>query len=54
MNLWKYDMTTKAYTQLTKFTDYDVHFPSMGPDDIVFEAGGKLYLYAFLRYNRKK
>jgi tricorn protease len=47
MNLWRYDIGTKAYTQLTKFTDYDVHFPSQGSNDIVFEAGGKLYLMPF-------
>src|SRR5690606_23289499 len=29
-----------------KFPDYDVHFPSMGPEDIVFEQGGKLYLFS--------
>jgi tricorn protease len=46
MNLWKYDLDKKAYTQLTNFKDYDVHFPSLGPDDIVFEAGGKMYLYS--------
>jgi tricorn protease len=46
MNLWKYDLTTKAYTQLTNFKDDDVHYPSLGPDDIVFEAGGKMYLYS--------
>ena len=45
MNLWRYDLNDKTYTQLTKFTDYDAHFPSLGPDDIVMEAGGKLYLY---------
>jgi len=45
MNLWKYDLGTKAYTQLTHFKEYDVHYPSMGPDDIVYEAGGKLFLY---------
>lgn len=45
MNLWKYDINTKAYTQVTNFKDFDVHYPSMGPDDIVFQAGGKLYLY---------
>ncbi|HSU27854.1 MAG TPA: PDZ domain-containing protein [Chitinophagaceae bacterium] len=45
MNLWKYDITSKAYTQLTRYTDYDVHYPSCGPEDIVYEAGGKLYLY---------
>jgi len=46
MNLWKYDLAGKAYTQLTNFKDEDVHYPSLGPDDIVFEAGGKLYLYS--------
>ncbi|MBD0776484.1 PD40 domain-containing protein [Maribacter sp. ANRC-HE7] len=44
-NLWKYDLSTKSNTQLTKFTDFDITFPESGPDDIVFEAGGKLYLY---------
>ena len=47
MNLWKYDTKQKTFEQLTKFTDFDVHFPSQGPDDIVFEAGGKLYLFPF-------
>lgn len=47
MNLWKYDIAKKSFEQLTKYSDYDVHFPSQGPDDIVFEAGGKLFLYSF-------
>lgn len=45
MNLWEYDLSTKARTQLTTFTEFDVHFPSLGPQEIVFEAGGKLYLF---------
>jgi len=45
MNLWRYNLGTKAFEQVTHFTDYDVLFPSLGPDDIVFEAGGKLYLF---------
>jgi tricorn protease len=47
MNLWEYNITSKTFTQLTNFTDYDVHYPSAGPDDIVFEYSGKLYLYNF-------
>jgi tricorn protease len=47
MNLWKYNTKTKTSTQLTNFKDYDIHFPSAGPDDIVFEEDGKLYLYNF-------
>jgi len=43
-NIWSYDISTKALKQLTTFKDFDVHFPSIGPKDIVFEAGGKLYL----------
>ena len=54
MNLWRYDIATKNFEQLTKFTDYDVHYPSLGPDDIVFEAGGKLYLYHYHHNNKKK
>ncbi|HEY8969541.1 MAG TPA: PDZ domain-containing protein, partial [Puia sp.] len=47
MNLWEYNISSKTFTQLTNFTDYDVHYPSAGPDDIVFEYAGKLYLYNF-------
>jgi tricorn protease len=47
MNIWRYDMKNKRSEQVTTFTDYDIHFPSAGPDDIVFEAGGILYLYNF-------
>ncbi|PVD52533.1 peptidase S41 [Terrimonas sp.] len=46
MNLWRYDISKKSFEQLTKFTDYDAHYPSMGPDDIVFEQAGKLYLFS--------
>ena len=44
-NLWKYDLSAKSNTQLTKFSDYDITFPQNSSADIVFEAGGKLYLY---------
>lgn len=54
MNLWRYDINKKSFEQLTKFTDYDVHYPSQGPDDIVFEAGGKLYLYPFAAQQPKE
>ena len=47
MNLWKYNTKTKIAQQLTNFKDYDIHFPSAGPDDIVFEEGERLYLYNF-------
>lgn len=44
MNIWSYNLDTKELKQITKFTDFDIHFPSLGPSEIVFEAGGKLYL----------
>ena len=30
--------------QITQFNDFDITFPSIGPDAIVFQAGGRLYL----------
>jgi tricorn protease len=44
LNIWVYDLDSKQTKQITNFTDYDVHFPAIGPDDMVFEAGGLLYL----------
>jgi tricorn protease len=43
-NIYVYDINSGGTKQLTNFEDFDVHFPSIGPDDIVFEAGGDLYL----------
>ncbi|PWT98627.1 MAG: peptidase S41 [Bacteroidetes bacterium] len=45
MNLWRYDLSNKTFQQITTYKDYDIHFPSLGPDDIVFEQGGKLFLF---------
>lgn len=47
MNLWRYSVDNKTNEQITKYSEYDIHFPSMGPDDIVFEQAGKLCLYNF-------
>ncbi len=54
MNIWKYDLTSKSRTQVTHFTDYDVHFPSLGPNDIVLEAGGKMYLLGLQSNNLRE
>jgi tricorn protease len=43
-NIWSYDLATKKDTQITRFPDSDIHFPALGPSDIVFENGGRLYL----------
>ncbi len=43
-NIWCYDLKTKKNTQITYFKNYDTHFPSIGPKEIVFENAGKLFL----------
>jgi len=43
MNLYSYDMTSKQTKQLTRFTEFDVKFPSLGDTAIVFENGGWIY-----------
>ncbi len=43
MNLYSYDLATKKIVQLTEFKEYDVNWPSLGGDSIVFENGGFLY-----------
>ncbi len=42
-NLWVYDTQTDETRQVTHYTDFDVHFPSMGPDAIIYENGGRLF-----------
>jgi tricorn protease len=44
LNLWAYELKTKKTRQVTDFTEYDVKWPSIGPDAIVFENGGALHL----------
>ncbi len=43
-NLWAWNEATGAVRQVTDFKDFDITFPSIGPDEIVFQAGGRLYL----------
>jgi tricorn protease len=43
-NIWSYDLTAATNTQITNFSEYDIHFPSIGPNEIVYENEGKLYL----------
>ncbi len=45
MNLYSYDLTTKETKQHTTFSDFDIEFPSLGKDAIVFENGG--YIHRF-------
>lgn len=43
-NIWAYDIATQKFREVTHFTDYDVKWPSLGPEDIVFEKGGEVFL----------
>ena len=43
MNIFCYDLQTKAITKVTNYTYYDVKYPSLGDNDIVYENGGELY-----------
>lgn len=45
LNLWSFDVTSGEHERLTDFSEWDVRFPAIGPDDVVFENGGKLYRY---------
>ena len=53
-NLWAYDLDKKTHRQVTHFTDYDVKWPSIGSDAIVFENGGYLYVMDLPAESAKK
>jgi tricorn protease len=53
-NLYRYDIGSKQVEQLTHFTDWDVMWPSLGPDSIVFENAGYLYTFDFQSKQPKK
>jgi tricorn protease len=44
MNLFCYELGSGQTRKVTQFTDYDIKFPSLGTDAIVFEQGGYLWL----------
>lgn len=51
MNLFVYNTVTKTTEKVTGFNDFDIKFPSIGKDQIVFENGG--YIYKFDTKTRK-
>ena len=44
-NLFSYDLATKQTKQLTSFTDFDIKFPSLGRQTIVFEQAGQIWKF---------
>jgi len=53
-NLYSYDQGSRQVEQLTKFEDFDVMWPSLGPDAIIFEKGGYLYTFDLQTRQPKK
>lgn len=45
MNLYSYDLGSKQTKKLTDYREYDIKWPSLGADAIVYENGGLLYEY---------
>ncbi len=44
MNIWAYDLASKKFRQVTHFKNYDIDWPSLGNNGIVFQNGGSLYV----------
>lgn len=44
LNVWKYDLRSEKSTQVTRHADFDVKWPAIGPDAIVYQLGAKLML----------
>ncbi len=42
LNIYRYDTATKETSRLTTYRDYDVKYPSLGGDKIVFQYGSGL------------
>jgi len=53
-NLYAYDSATKQTQKFTSFVDYDIKFPSLGDDAIVFENGGYIYRFDLKSQNAEK
>lgn len=53
LNIWRYDTRSGKIEQITKMTDFDVVYMAAGPQEIVFECGGRLYLLDYKTLNYK-
>lgn len=45
MNLYRYDLGSERTEKLTNYREFDIKWPSLGPDAIVYENGGVLHAY---------
>ncbi|MFH1746093.1 MAG: S41 family peptidase [Planctomycetota bacterium] len=44
LNLYKYDVNSSQITRLTNYRDYDVKYPSIGPNHIIYQYAETLHL----------
>jgi tricorn protease len=44
LNIYKHDLGTGEVTRLTRYKDYDVKYPSIGPGAIIYQYAEELYL----------
>lgn len=42
-NIWAYDPAKDSFRQVTNMSEYDIKYPSIGPSDIVFQSGSRMY-----------
>ena len=54
VNLYCYDLKSKETTKVTDFTTYDIKFPSLGDQAIVFENGGFIYTFDLVTRKTEK
>ena len=54
MNLFVYETELRQIRKLTNYTEYDIKFPSLGNNTIVYENGGYLYLFDILTETSSK
>lgn len=45
MNLFTYNIVDRQIRKLTNYTEYDIKFPSLGNNSIIYENGGFLYMF---------
>ena len=54
MNLFVYNTSTRLVRKLTTYSDYDIKFPSLGNNAIIYENGGYLYIFDLQTENATK
>jgi len=54
MNLYVYNLQSQETRKLTDFKEFDIKFPSLGPQAIVFENGGFIYRFDLVQAEVKK